>query len=126
MTLIQTLLLAASGGLVLASLIIVLMGRKLQQLRANGSAILNEAQLDQIAARVSTEIGAGPEARLDVLVVKLDQLRAEFDWVVGESLITQAVVLAQTGHSETEVSKSTGISGDEVEAIQRFRRVRRH
>lgn len=126
MTLIQTLLLAASAGLVLASMTIVFLGRKIQKMRTENTGALSDEAVSEIASRVSAELGAGPDARLDLLVVKLDQLRAEFDWVVGESLITQAVVLAQTGHSETEVAKSTGISGDEVEAIQRFRRVRRH
>jgi len=83
---------------------------------------LDEADLEAISRRIADGLGASQDSGLDTISSKIDQLRAEFDWVVGESLIHQAVALARSGQSEGEIAQTTGISADELQAIRRFRR----
>lgn len=84
---------------------------------------LSEQDLARIGAEVGVVLGAGDGARLDTLTQKLDQMRAEFDWAMGEQMIAQAVVIAR---SDGQSAPSHGLSGDELDAIRRFRRARQH
>lgn len=123
MTVLQLLLILSGLAILGAAWVIVRLSVQLRRANAaSAPASLGEAELDAISRRVAGALGAGEETGLDTIAARIDQLRAEFDWVVGESLITQAVSLARTGHSEGEIAQVTGISADELQAIRRFRR----
>ena len=125
MTILQFLLLALAVAILVAAGIILHLMIRLRSVAAAQQAAgqpLHEGALDEISRRVAAGLGASPDATLDSIASRIDQLRAEFDWVVGESLIHQAVALARTGQSEAEIAQATGISADELQAIRRFRR----
>jgi hypothetical protein len=122
-TVLQLLLILSGLAILGAAWVIVRLAVQLRRAKAAAApATLGEAEIDAISRRVASALGAGEETGLDTIAARIDQLRAEFDWVVGESLITQAVSLARTGHSEGEIAQVTGISADELQAIRRFRR----
>ena len=123
MTVLQLLLILSGVAILGAAWVIVRLSVQLRRAAAAPApATLGEDELDAISRRVAGALGAGEETGLDTIAARIDQLRAEFDWVVGESLITQAVSLARTGHSEGEIAQVTGITADELQAIRRFRR----
>jgi hypothetical protein len=122
-TVLQLLLILSGIAILGAAWVIVRLAVQLR--RANHVAApvaLGEAEIDAISRRVAGALGAGEDTGLDTIAARIDQLRAEFDWVVGESLINQAVSLARSGHNEGEIAQVTGISADELQAIRRFRR----
>lgn len=123
MTVLQLLLILSGVAILGAAWVIV---RLAAQVRRTGKVApplaLGEAEIEAISRRVAGALGAGEDTGLDTIAARIDQLRAEFDWVVGESLINQAVSLARSGHNEGEIAQATGISADELQAIRRFRR----
>lgn len=123
MTVLQVLLILTSVGILGAAAVILRLAAQLRRVRHTPSPVLlGEAEIEAISRKVAGALGAAEDTGLDTIAARIDQLRAEFDWVVGESLITQAVSLARTGHSEGEIAQVTGISADELQAIRRFRR----
>ena len=110
-----------SLGLVAAAGTILHMAQRLKA-AGRGQPTLSSEDIDAIGAALAERIGATPEARLDTLAGRIDQMRAEVDWMLGDSLIHQAVSMASHGHSEVEISDLTGISAEEIRAIRRFRR----
>ncbi len=125
MTVLQVLLILTGVAILAATVVILRLSSQLRRATGRatvGAPALGEAEIEAISRRVAGALGAADETGLDTIAAKIDQLRAEFDWVVGESLITQAVSLARTGHSEGEIAQATGISADELQAIRRFRR----
>lgn len=125
MTLLQFLLLTSGLALLAAAGIIWRLMQRMTQAApapAQTPLALDDANLDAISRRIADGLGASQDTGLDTISAKIDQLRAEFDWVVGESLIHQAVSLARSGQSEGEIAQATGISADELQAIRRFRR----
>lgn len=123
MTILQLLLILAGVAILGAAGVIVKLALQLRRAAAAPAALaLGEPELDAISRRVAEALGADENTGLDTVAARIDQLRAEFDWVVGESLITQAVSLARSGHPEGEIAQATGISADELQAIRRFRR----
>jgi hypothetical protein len=124
-TILQFLLLTLAVAILVAAGIILHLMIRLRAVATAQAAAgqpLHESSVDEISRRVAAGLGASPDATLDSIASRIDQLRAEFDWVVGESLIHQAVALARSGQSEAEIAQTTGISADELQAIRRFRR----
>lgn len=122
MTVLQLLLILSGAAILGAALVIVRLAVQVRRATQATPVALGEAEIDAISRRVAGALGAGEDTGLDTIAARIDQLRAEFDWVVGESLINQAVTLARSGHSEGEIAQVTGISADELQAIRRFRR----
>ena len=112
---------ALSLGLVLAGATILHLVLRLRDAARRRPALAAD-EVTAIAQAVADLLGATPETRLDTLAAKIDQMRAEVDWMLGESLIHQAVSMAGHGHGEAEISELTGISAEEIRAIRRFRR----
>jgi hypothetical protein len=82
---------------------------------------LGDADLEALGQRVAETLGASPDSRLDTLATRIDRLHAEFDWVVGESVIQSAVALARMGEPAAEMPERTG-----AEDTAMSRRQRRH
>ncbi|MHA7886712.1 MULTISPECIES: hypothetical protein [Roseicyclus] len=82
---------------------------------------LGDADLEALGQRVAETLGASPDSRLDALATRIDRLHAEFDWVVGESVIQSAVALARMGEPAAEMPERTG-----AEDTAMSRRQRRH
>ena len=123
MTVLQLLLILAGLAILGAAAVILRLAFQLRRATvAPAPVTLGETELDAISRRVAEALGADEGTGLDTVAERIDQLRAEFDWVVGESLITQAVSLARSGHPETDIAQATGITADELQAIRRFRR----
>lgn len=121
MTYAPLLLPALSVGLVLAGAAILHLTQRLR-VATRGRPPLDPADVAAIGQALADALGATPETRLETLAAKIDQMRAEVDWMLGESLIHQAVNMASHGHPEAEISEMTGISAEEIRAIRRFRR----
>lgn len=120
---LQLLLLLSGVAILGAAGVILRLSLRLRRATPSPAPLsLGEQDIAAIGRRVAEVLGADAETGLDTIAARIDQLRAEFDWVVGESLITQAVTLARSGHDEGEIAQATGISADELQAIRRFRR----
>jgi hypothetical protein len=78
------------------------------QSAADAPRRLADADLEALEQRVAETLGASPDSRLDALATRIDRLHAEFDWVVGESVIQSAVALARMGEPAAEMPERSG------------------
>lgn len=94
------------------------------RLRAQSAkpAGLCDEDMEKISEMIIEKLDDRPDTGLAATANKLDQIRVDFDWLIGERLIEQAITLAQSGQPSKEISRATGISAEEVQAIRRFRR----
>jgi hypothetical protein len=49
-------------------------------------------------------------------------MRSDIQWLTSERMIDQAINMAREGESGSEIARQTGISADELVAMQAFRR----
>lgn len=82
----------------------------------------NEADLDIIAHKLGTKLGLSDEASLGTLSDRMDEMRRDFDWLVSDRMIEQAVDMARLGQSHDSIAQTTGVSSAELDAIRKLRR----
>lgn len=114
-------LVAACGAALIA--LIVLSLRQERTLRALNRHTLysNEAELDMIANKLGAKLGLSEEATLGTLSDRMGEMRRDFDWLVSDRMIEQAVDMARLGQSHDSISQTTGISPAELDAIRKLR-----
>lgn len=82
----------------------------------------SEADLDIIAQKLGTRLGVSDEASLGTISNRMDEMRRDFDWLVSDRMIEQAVDMARLGQGHDSIAQSTGVSGAELDAIRKLRR----
>ncbi|MEC8579837.1 MAG: hypothetical protein VXZ18_03720 [Pseudomonadota bacterium] len=113
--------LAAASGFVIAVATITYLALRVRALSAQPVGLLDE-DMEELSTLIMKKLEERPDTGLAATATKLDQIRVDFDWLIGERLIEQAITLAQSGQPSKEISRATGISAEEVQAIRRFRR----
>jgi hypothetical protein len=81
-----------------------------------------EPDLDVIAQKLGARLGLGDGASLGTLSDRMDEMRRDFDWLVSDRMIEQAVDMARLGQSAESIAQTTGVSGAELDAIRKLRR----
>jgi len=82
----------------------------------------NEADLDIIAQKLGTKLGLSEDASLGTLSDRMDEMRRDFDWLVSDRMIEQAVDMARLGQNHDSIAQTTGVSSAELDAIRKLRR----
>ena len=82
----------------------------------------NEADLDIIAQKLGTKLGLSEDASLGTLSDRMDEMRRDFDWLVSDRMIEQAVDMARLGQGHDSIAQTTGVSSAELDAIRKLRR----
>ncbi|MBO6867909.1 hypothetical protein SAMN04488045_0050 [Thalassococcus halodurans] len=113
--------LAAASGFVIAVATITYLALRVRALSAQPVGLRDE-DMEELSTLIMKKLEERPDTGLAATATKLDQIRVDFDWLIGERLIEQAITLAQSGQPSKEISRATGISAEEVQAIRRFRR----
>ena len=55
------------------------------------------------------------------LGVRMEEMRKDFDWLVSDRMIEQAVSMARLGQPPESIAQNTGISPSELDAIRKLR-----
>ena len=88
-----------------------------QSVRAAHESMAAPLVLEAVEAADLRQVEAMSEA-----MNELRTIRAEVEWLSGERMIDQAVNLARDGLDASFISRETGLSLDDAETINRFRR----
>ncbi|MGX0974970.1 hypothetical protein ACSSVY_000668 [Roseovarius sp. MBR-51] len=83
---------------------------------------LSEAEIEHIARRLGNRLGLGEEASLVSIADRMDEMRRDFDWLVSDRMIEQAIDMARFGQKPDAITRNTGISASELEAIRKLRK----
>lgn len=83
---------------------------------------LNEKEMDHIARRLGHKLGLSDEASLMSIADRMDEMRRDFDWLVSDRMIEQAIDMARFGQKHDSIARNTGISETELEAIRKLRK----
>lgn len=83
---------------------------------------LSEAEIEQIARRLSHKLGLSDDASLISIADRMDEMRKDFDWLVSDRMIEQAIDMARFGQQPDAIAHNTGISASELEAIRKLRK----
>lgn len=89
---------------------------------AKHGAALSESTIDTIVARVVAKTEDKEAATLGQLNAHIVEIREDFDWLVSNRMIEQAVEMARLGEAGEHITKQTGISSLELNAITKHRR----
>ena len=100
--------------------LVVLSVRQVRWLRSLGSP-LQAADADRLADLVAGKTARDHEDGLARLSDQMDSMRRDFEWLVSDRMIQQAVDMARTGESPDTISHQTGISTAELDAIRKLR-----
>lgn len=65
---------------------------------------------------------AGQSARLETLRSEISSVKADLDWLTGERMIEQAILMARDGIPAEEISADLGLSQDAAQTISAMRR----
>lgn len=76
---------------------------------------LSETQSDRTEGTVAQSATA-----LNDLSDSVAEMKRDFEWLVSDRMIELAVNMAGTGHPQDRISKHTGISASELDAIQKI------
>ncbi|MCI5041960.1 MULTISPECIES: hypothetical protein [Donghicola] len=90
----------------------------LRRKRAQKSATKAEKAVLANVAEEQAKIGATIEA----IATEIKDMRSDIQWLTSERMIDQAINMAREGESGSEIARQTGISADELVAMQAFRR----
>ncbi len=105
---------AAAVSTLLAGGVYVALRRK----RALKKATHSEKAVLAKVAEEQAKIGATIEA----MASEIKDMRSDVQWLTSERMIDQAINMAREGESGSEIARQTGISADELVAMQAFRR----
>ena len=83
-----------------------------------GIELLQEAE----GIDVDVKLGLSEEASLGTISDRMDEMRRDFDWLVSDRMIEQAVDMARLGQGHDSIAQTTGVSGAELDAIRKLRR----
>lgn len=83
---------------------------------------LSDAEIDQIARRLGHKLGLSAEASLMSIADRMDEMRRDFDWLVSDRMIEQAIDMARFGQKPNGIARNTGIRTSELEAIRKLRK----
>lgn len=76
---------------------------------------LSETQSDRTESTAAQSATA-----LNDLSDSVAEMKRDFEWLVSDRMIELAVNMAGTGHPQDRISKHTGISASELDAIQKI------
>jgi hypothetical protein len=76
---------------------------------------LSETQSDRTEGTAAQSATA-----LNDLSDSVAEMKRDFEWLVSDRMIELAVNMAGTGHPQDRISKHTGISASELDAIQKI------
>lgn len=62
------------------------------------------------------------DAAINAMADEMKDIRSDIQWLTSERMIDQAINMAREGESGQEIVRQTGISADELVAMQAFRR----
>lgn len=83
---------------------------------------LSDAEMDHIARRLGHKLGLSDEASLMSIADRMDEMRRDFDWLVSDRMIEQAIDMARFSQKPDSIARNTGISASELEAIRKLRK----
>ncbi|WP_417726994.1 hypothetical protein [Roseovarius sp.] len=83
---------------------------------------LSEAEIEQVAQRLGHKLGLSSEASLVSIADRMDEMRRDFDWLVSDRMIEQAIDMARFGQKQDSITRNTGISASELDAIRKIRK----
>ncbi|MBQ0751495.1 MAG: hypothetical protein KBT70_14980 [Roseovarius sp.] len=83
---------------------------------------MSESEMDHIARRLGHKLGLSDEASLMSIADRMDEMRRDFDWLVSDRMIEQAIDMARFGQKPDSIARNTGISASELEAIRKLRK----
>ena len=95
--------------------------RRLRMMKARAMP-LSDLELDMLAGKIGSRIGLGEDAPIHNLSDQMSQIQRDFDWLVSDRMIEQAIDMARLGQSDTGIAQQTGISKAELEAIRKLRK----
>ena len=81
---------------------------------------MSESEMDHIARRLGHKLGLSDEASLMSIADRMDEMRRDFDWLVSDRMIEQAIDMARFGQKPDSIARNTGISASELEAIRKL------
>lgn len=84
--------------------------------------IFDQTTVDAIAERIVVKTSTKDAAAFGELNSHMSEIRDDFDWLVSNRMIEQAVEMAKLGEAGDYITKQTGISNLELEAIRKHRR----
>ena len=62
------------------------------------------------------------EGSIRNLTARVEEMRKDFDWLVSDRMIEQAIDMARLGQPTATIVQTTGISPDELATINKLRR----
>ncbi|WP_422002387.1 hypothetical protein [Roseovarius mucosus] len=83
---------------------------------------LSDPEIDHIARRLGHRLGLSDDASLMSIADRMDEMRRDFDWLVSDRMIEQAIDMARFGQKPDSIARNTGISASELEAIRKLRK----
>lgn len=114
--------LTAACILILPLILLVTLGtwRRLRQVAARAD-MADDTQLDAIAARLADRQATAAGPALEQLSTQMTEMRRDFDWLVSDRMIEQAIEMAKAGEESNHITTRTGISDAELAAMTRLR-----
>lgn len=123
-----TLILAATSLVLSCIMLIALFIRRTKARKLafiNQQADPNEALMQQIDARLDHYFARIEEQQKKIsirLQEDIRDLQCDIDWMAGDRMIDEAIALARTGETPTDISRKLDMSLDAAETIVRFRK----
>ena len=84
--------------------------------------LLSGAQIDEPASQISQKMGATAGANLATIASDVSDMRNDFDWLISERMIEQAITMAQNGQPAPAITCAIGLNEDEQVLIAKFRK----
>ena len=84
--------------------------------------LLSGAQIEELASQISQKMGATAGANLATIASDVSDMRNDFDLLISERMIEQAITMAQNGQPAPAITRATGLNEDEQALIAKFRK----
>lgn len=82
---------------------------------------LSPAMVDQLAEALSSRMTTSKPSELARLNDTVTAMQQDFEWLVSDRMIEQAVAMAREGVEGERISQTSGMSVDELKAAMMFR-----
>jgi predicted PurR-regulated permease PerM len=79
------------------------------------------ATVDRIVSGVCDRMKAGENTNIDRVAKSVEDIRQDFEWLVSDRMIEQAIEIARTEKSPEKIRR-IGMSEDEIAAAMMFRK----
>ena len=123
MTLPEILLICAAALCVICLLLIAMMTLSLySKASPKAESALQDHEIARIATYLSERMGITDEGSIRTLTARVEEMRKDFDWLVSDRMIEQAIDMARLGQPTATIVQTTGISPDELATINKLRR----